>query len=168
MRARIRFLVLGFVACACGREASQSVPGASRAAGDSLTVQERRLMAAATIALPPEGFPPESLPDPRSTGAQLTVRFCTQCHALPSPAMHSALDWPGVARRMWVRIEMMAGELGLQSPPESQRQRHFRPGWDATCSPRCAAGATRSPIRSATCPPSGLRSSCGWSGTWSG
>jgi cytochrome c5 len=36
---------------------------------------------------------PEQLPDPKSEGADLTVRYCAQCHNLPSPATHSAEEW---------------------------------------------------------------------------
>ena len=94
--------------------ASQQTPGA-------VSPQERRLLSAATIALPPEGFSPDSLPDPTSPGARVLAQFCTQCHSLPTPTMHGAVDWPSVARRMWVRIDMMHGELGVRSPQEGDR-----------------------------------------------
>jgi cytochrome c5 len=81
---------------------------------------QQRLYWAAEIALPP-GLPPDSLPEPNSPGAKLLVQYCTQCHALPSPAMHGPADWPSVARRMWVRIDMMAGALGVETPSTAQR-----------------------------------------------
>ena len=43
---------------------------------------------------------PEQLPDPKSEGADLTVRYCAQCHNLPSPATHSAEEWGEVVGRM--------------------------------------------------------------------
>jgi cytochrome c5 len=43
---------------------------------------------------------PEQLPDPKSEGAELTVRYCAQCHNLPSPATHSAKEWGEVMSRM--------------------------------------------------------------------
>jgi cytochrome c5 len=43
---------------------------------------------------------PEQLPDPKSGGADLTVRYCAQCHNLPSPATHSAEEWREVMSRM--------------------------------------------------------------------
>jgi cytochrome c2 len=43
---------------------------------------------------------PEQLPDPKSEGAELTVRYCAQCHNLPSPATHSAEEWREVVNRM--------------------------------------------------------------------
>jgi len=109
------------------RQASgNALAGASPAAGAATqaapqTDRERRLYAAALIALPPEGLSPESLPAPRSVGAQLLNAYCTQCHSLPSPAMHAAQDWPSVARRMWVRIDMMHGELGVSVPGSGDR-----------------------------------------------
>ncbi len=35
--------------------------------------------------------------------------------------MHGPGDWPFVLRRMWVRIDMMAGYLGIQAPTTAQR-----------------------------------------------
>lgn len=117
-----RAIVLGVLLVACGRSQREQAT-TSEAAGPNpmLTVQERRLMAAATIALPPSGLVRESLPDPQSAGAALLVQYCTQCHALPAPAMHGAVDWPGVARRMWARIDRMHGELGVQIPSAGDR-----------------------------------------------
>jgi cytochrome c5 len=110
--------VLGLAAC--GKPAER--PAASgTAAAAPLNTQERRLLAAATILLPPEGLKADSLPDPRSRGAQMVVAYCTQCHALPSPATHAAQDWPAVARRMWVRIDMLHGDLGVAVPAEGDR-----------------------------------------------
>ncbi|MDO8665778.1 MAG: hypothetical protein Q7J79_04150 [Gemmatimonadales bacterium] len=119
---RFRFLALGLVLAACSKPESASQDVASQAvANPALTLQERRLLTAATIALPPEGLVAESLPQPASRGAQLLVAYCTQCHALPSPATHAPQDWPSVARRMWVRIDMMHGELGVATPTSADR-----------------------------------------------
>jgi cytochrome c2 len=54
--------------------------------------------------LPPT-FAVRQLPEPQSAGAQLTVRYCVQCHNLPNPAMHHAGKWPPVVDRMVVRME---------------------------------------------------------------
>jgi cytochrome c5 len=43
---------------------------------------------------------PSQLPDPKSEGAELTVRYCAQCHNLPSPATHNAEEWREVMSRM--------------------------------------------------------------------
>ncbi|MBI3609250.1 MAG: cytochrome c [Nitrospirae bacterium] len=43
---------------------------------------------------------PEQLPDPKTEGAGLTVRYCAQCHNLPSPVTHSAEEWREVMSRM--------------------------------------------------------------------
>ena len=69
--------------------------------------------------LPPT-FEARQLPERRSAGAQLTVRYCVQCHNLPNPAMHHAARWPAIVERMVLRMqgrgnmgtlmsEMMAG-----------------------------------------------------------
>lgn len=99
-----------------GRQGGQ---GAASTASDT-SPQMKRLFAAATIALPP-GIPADSLPEPTSVGAQTLQKYCVQCHALPSPNMHSAVDWPIVLRRMWTRIDMMHGALGVQTPTVPER-----------------------------------------------
>ena len=53
----------------------------------------------------PPGFEPAMLPEPRSRGAQLTQRYCVQCHNLANPAMHDAGRWPAVVARMVPRME---------------------------------------------------------------
>jgi cytochrome c5 len=83
-------------------------------------MMQQRLLQAANIALPP-GVAPESLPEPTSQGARILGQYCTQCHALSSPSMHGPIDWTIVLRRMWVRIDMMAGSLGVQIPSTAER-----------------------------------------------
>jgi cytochrome c2 len=113
-------LAATIVLSACG----QARPPAQTATGSDTThaasPMQQRLYEAAEIALPP-GVAAESLPEPASPGAKALSQYCTQCHALPSPAMHGAADWPSVARRMWVRIDMMAGALGVETPSTAQR-----------------------------------------------
>lgn len=120
---RMRWLVgFGIVLSACtDRNAPPPNSVTATAPASQLPEQDRRLLAAATIALPPEGLTIDSLPTPTARGAQLLATYCTQCHALPAPAMHAAQDWPSVARRMWVRIDMMHGELGIASPTSADR-----------------------------------------------
>lgn len=60
--------------------------------------------------LPPT-FERRQLPDPRSRGARLVLRYCVQCHNLPNPAMHDAKRWPSVVERMVVRMQGK-GNLG--------------------------------------------------------
>ncbi len=123
MNARALGLAM-VVLAGCGKAAP---PGQTSAAGDTtggrtgqLPLMQQRLLEAANIALPP-GIAPESLPEPQSPGAKILSQYCTQCHALPSPSMHGPVDWPGVTRRMWVRIDMMAGALSIQTPTTAER-----------------------------------------------
>jgi cytochrome c2 len=60
--------------------------------------------------LPPT-FQPAQLPQPKSKGARLTLRYCVQCHNLANPAMHHAAKWPGIVERMVLRMEGK-GNLG--------------------------------------------------------
>ena len=63
----------------------------------------------------PPGTKPEELPEPDGSGAKLLSRHCTQCHHLPSPAMHTAEEWPTIEARMFSRMEMMAGMKGMMA-----------------------------------------------------
>jgi len=42
----------------------------------------------------------QSLPEPQSDEAMWFQRYCSQCHATPSPAAHTASEWPQVVGRM--------------------------------------------------------------------
>ena len=53
----------------------------------------------------PPGFEPQQLPERGSRGARLTLRYCVQCHNLPSPAMHHAAKWPLIFERMLLRMQ---------------------------------------------------------------
>lgn len=53
----------------------------------------------------PPGFEASMLPEPGSRGAQLTLRYCVQCHNLANPAMHDARKWPAIVERMVLRME---------------------------------------------------------------
>ncbi len=105
---------------ACRQPPSQdgSAQG-SRSTG--LNRQDELLLAAANVALPPPGITAADLPDPNSTGARLIVTYCGQCHNVPSPQMHSATDWPSVARRMWLRMELLTPSLGVKVPSLAER-----------------------------------------------
>jgi cytochrome c2 len=75
--------------------------------------------------LPPT-FAPEQLPEPRSHGARLTLRYCVQCHNLANPAMHDAQKWPGIVERMVLRMQgrgnlgtlMSEMMVGVKAPSE--------------------------------------------------
>jgi len=112
-------VVVGTVA-AC-RQAPPPPSDSTRAGGHGLNQQDELLLAAANIALPPPGVTPADLPEPNSQGAQLEAQFCAQCHNLPTPAMHSATDWPSIARRMWLRMEWLPPTLGVKVPTMAER-----------------------------------------------
>lgn len=60
----------------------------------------------------PPGVKPENLPEPDSRGAKLLIRYCAQCHDLPSPFMHGGEEWPVIAGRMFARMSKMSGMQG--------------------------------------------------------
>lgn len=89
----------------CGRtgeHVGRGMPGMGRG---HMRHMMQRMMA---DALPP-GVEPADLPEPASEGARLLTRYCSQCHAVPSPRMHAAEDWPYVVDRMTRRMRMMRG-----------------------------------------------------------
>jgi hypothetical protein len=45
-----------------------------------------------------------SLPEPDSKGANLESKYCSQCHAPPSPSIHTAKEWSDVTTRMRAHI----------------------------------------------------------------
>lgn len=61
----------------------------------------------------PPGINPANLPNPQSEGAQLIQRYCSQCHNLPAPGLHTAPEWPTVVARMNQRMQMMSGQGGM-------------------------------------------------------
>lgn len=66
---------------------------------------------------------PALLPGPNSRGAQLLQRFCTQCHYLPGPGLHTVKEWPAVVGRMDRRMQMMSGRgmmMGTIEAPDKQ------------------------------------------------
>ena len=71
----------------------------------------------------PPGLDPAFLPEPRSSGAQLLARYCTQCHELPGPGLHTADEWPSVADRMARRMRMMSGMMHDIEAPDNDELR---------------------------------------------
>lgn len=129
--------------------------------------------------LPPP-MDPSDLPEPTSEGAQLLRKFCTQCHYLPGPGLHTAGEWPPVVDRMNRRMQMMRGDHmmmdRIEAPDEKELaaivaylQKHAQKplpasevaGLAETEGGRLfapsALAAIRFPIRNSTLPTSGRR-----------
>lgn len=49
----------------------------------------------------------EALGSPDTRGLALFRRSCSQCHAVPDPALHPAADWPVVVERMRTNMRAM-------------------------------------------------------------
>lgn len=119
---RPAFRVLGLAAVlACEGGSRETVPPPGRV-GD----RDALLLASAKVALPPPADPAIDLPDPTSEGAQLVGRYCTACHAVPTPQIHSSTDWPRVARRMWLRIDGLPEGLPVPRPTGAERTMMLR------------------------------------------
>lgn len=66
----------------------------------------------------PRGGSAAMLPQPKSQGAQLVGTYCTQCHGVPSPALHAPQEWEGVASRMYRRMLGFAPRVHAPSEDE--------------------------------------------------
>lgn len=122
MRGLVMAMLVGTVTVSGGCQQAAPNENASppgRASG--LSRQDELLLAAANVALPPPGITAADLPEPNSMGAKLVATYCGQCHNMPTPQMHSATDWPGVARRMWLRMGLLSPSLGVKVPTLADR-----------------------------------------------
>jgi cytochrome c5 len=57
--------------------------------------------------MPVRAIAREDLPEPESKGAELYLKYCSQCHVLPSPKAHSAREWIESFGRMDDRMQMV-------------------------------------------------------------
>lgn len=106
----------------CVAVAACSGPDARREIPDDAVVTPRDeiLLASAKVALPP-AMSVVDLPGPGLRGAEFVVMYCTACHSLPSPALHSRTDWPSVLRRMWLRAEGLPERFRVPVPGVAER-----------------------------------------------
>lgn len=123
MRGRTLTLLAAVIlgATACRENPKPAAPAEPATAVAQPSPSDELLLAAARIALPPPGITAANLPEPGSPGAVALGTYCAQCHELPSPAMHSATDWPSVVRRMWLRMDRLPGAVGIRAPDEGAR-----------------------------------------------
>ena len=116
----MRGLVMALLVVGCQQVSpNEKTSAVNRSSG--LNRQDELLLAAANVALPPPGIAATDLPEPSSMGAHLVAAYCAQCHNLPTPQMHSATDWPSVARRMWLRMGLLSPSLGVKVPTLAER-----------------------------------------------
>jgi cytochrome c5 len=64
----------------------------------------------------PQAMNQAALPDAQLPGARLLGSYCTQCHGLPNPALHSAEEWPAVAERMYGRMQLLSPAGRVRKP----------------------------------------------------
>lgn len=76
----------------------------------------------APVAAIPKGMIPEDLPDANARGATVLTLYCTQCHDLPTPYMHTANEWPAILQRMSRHTQDIRRGSGMMThimmPPE--------------------------------------------------
>ena len=75
------------------------------------------------IVIPSFGLTADQLPDPQSKGAMLFASYCSQCHNLPSPKMHSTDDWPVRFEKMMDHAILIAGTSpDVKTPAEKEKE----------------------------------------------
>jgi cytochrome c5 len=62
----------------------------------------------------PKGLTAADLPEPDSPGAKAVALYCAQCHDLPPPGMHNAVEWAQVLGRMRERMNERRGGVLVQ------------------------------------------------------
>ena len=113
---------IAFGACQPSAETPpSSPPAASPASTGHGSPRDELILETAKVGLPPAGITAADLPEPDAAGAKLVGTYCAQCHDLPSPAMHSATDWPSVVRRMWLRMDRLPESLHVAVPDQGDR-----------------------------------------------
>ena len=72
----------------------------------------------------PGGQSAARLPDADSRGAKLVSRYCTQCHAQPSPQLHTASEWKAVTSRMKLNMRNLrkSNWRGVKIPTDAEMQ----------------------------------------------
>ena len=59
----------------------------------------------------PEGLTNKEIPEPESKGGGLYIKYCSQCHNLPNPAMYSSDEWGSVFDRMVGHATILGGAM---------------------------------------------------------
>ena len=59
--------------------------------------------------------------EPNSSDAKLFNHYCSQCHALPSPAQHTRAEWPSVVARMRAHMQELSQQAQVPDPPELEK-----------------------------------------------
>jgi len=68
----------------------------------------------------PPGINPNQLPEPKSEGARLLGQYCSQCHGVPGPGLHTPNEWPNGMNR---RMQMMSGGrmmMRIEAPNDNE------------------------------------------------
>ncbi len=106
-------IVLIFLAAGPTGAMGKKSPGDIK--GDAGEIKIRKLVI-------PGGFAAGDLPEPESRGAKLFGRYCSQCHNLPTPKMHSTDEWPVMFERMLGHLRIMGGRMpGVKVPVGEER-----------------------------------------------
>jgi cytochrome c5 len=74
--------------------------------------QRWRMISSIGAGLPPASYVRENLPERESRGAVILEAYCVQCHWLPAPRMHTAVEWPLLVRRMQMRSRTLRARMG--------------------------------------------------------
>lgn len=79
------------------------------------------MIRAMTDAQFPPGLEATRLPESQSREVNLLSKYCTQCHGLPGPGMHTVDDWPQVVERMSQYMQTMHS-YHVQRPSDQEME----------------------------------------------
>jgi hypothetical protein len=61
----------------------------------------------------------------RSSGGRILAEYCSQCHAVPSPAQHTSAQWPAVVSRMQRYMQASSAQISHPSPSQISTVVHY-------------------------------------------
>ncbi len=61
--------------------------------------------------VPIQGVTPSELPDIDTEEGRAFQQYCSQCHAMPNPRQHNAVQWPAVVERMKNYMEVQQKQV---------------------------------------------------------
>ncbi len=102
---KVRHGIFWTVLCSITASAAVYAAPDDPAVDEGVAKPTKDLMSGVMGSVLPPPTDPDALPEKDSKGAQLVKTYCTQCHELPGPGLHTADEWPSVVGRMFNRID---------------------------------------------------------------
>ncbi|VAX14474.1 hypothetical protein MNBD_GAMMA24-852 [hydrothermal vent metagenome] len=122
MKSNQRLLKIAMTLLTIGA-AGQLVMHSSMAQRNHMSMMGGMMMGGMMEKRMPQGISPDQLPKAGSDGAKLVGRYCSQCHGIPGPGLHTASEWPAVVSRMNRRMQKMSRKrmmMQIEAPTSNE------------------------------------------------